>query len=390
MRLPAPTPAAAHLAERAAALLSHALAVVRAVGLLGGGVLHRLVDRQDEARRLARGEQRVALHHRRLPHEALEGVAHAVLDDVDAEPLVPLRVLHPQLVEHIGRVDPRVGRHLPRDHLERLGEGGDHQLRLAEDGARVVAQVGGELHLDRAAAGDDARVLDQPPRVHDRVVQRALRLGDELLGAAAQHDGARLRLGAAREEVEALAADLPLLEVRAAAEDRRREVIARRLDRRARRAGGALHVVVRHAAGAEEAAVGEVLRRQVADREAGEDDLRARRDDLGQLVVDDVPLGVHHLLVRRDVRDSHLCVVALRLQLQLHVEQDDLWVLELLLHLLEAGVRESLLECHALDHYRVLQRAALHLLHPDERDILVVVKREDCVYDHLREELLVS
>ena len=75
--------------------------------------------------------------------------------------------------------------------------------------------------------------------------------------------------------------------------------------------------VLRDAAGAEDVAIGKVLRRQVTcaasepfhlargtakrrltNGQFGEDDLGARGDDLVELVIDDLPLGVDHTLVR--------------------------------------------------------------------------------------------
>lgn len=40
-----------------------------------------------------------------------------------------------------------------------------------------------------------------PPDDHDGIVERSLRLRDELLRSSSQEDGARLRLAAALEEV---------------------------------------------------------------------------------------------------------------------------------------------------------------------------------------------
>jgi hypothetical protein len=51
-------------------------------------------------------------------------------------------------------------------------------------------------------------VLQRAAHNHDGIVQAALRLVDELLAAAAQHDGGSARLGAAREQVVALATNL--------------------------------------------------------------------------------------------------------------------------------------------------------------------------------------
>ncbi len=51
------------------------------------------------------------------------------------------RVLLAQLVEHVGGVEAGVVAQLPRDDLQCLGERVDEELRLARDGARVVAQL---------------------------------------------------------------------------------------------------------------------------------------------------------------------------------------------------------------------------------------------------------
>ena len=75
------------------------------------------------------------------------------------------------------------------------------------------------------------------------------------------------------------------------------DVGARRLDRTTDGLHDALEVVLRDATGAEDVAVGKVLRREVSNREAREDDLGARVGDRLKLVVDDGPLGVDDRLV---------------------------------------------------------------------------------------------
>lgn len=152
-------------------------------------------------------------------------------------------------------------------------------------------------HLGGTSTGDDGVVLGRPTDDHDRVVQTALDLGDELLGAAAEDERACLGRRAVLEQVEPLAADLPLLEPPARAEVLGPDVGARGLDRAADGLDDALEVVGRDAAGAEDVTVGEELGREVADGQTREDDLGAGLVDGLELVEDDLPLGVDDGLV---------------------------------------------------------------------------------------------
>lgn len=93
---------------------------------------------------------------------------------------------------------------------------------------------------------------------HDGVVQTSLHLRDELLGSPPQDEGARFGLRAAFEEIEALAADLALLETFAGAEVVVLDVGAGAGDGAAAGLDDALEVVGRDAAGAEDVAVCEV------------------------------------------------------------------------------------------------------------------------------------
>ena len=98
-------------------------------------------------------------------------------------------------------------------------------------------------------------------------MERALDLLDELVGPAAEDERARLCLGAVFKDVEALAANLPLVKRAAPAEVLVGNVGARRLDRAADGLDDALQVLGRDPAGAEDVAVGKVLGREVADRQ---------------------------------------------------------------------------------------------------------------------------
>mmetsp|Transcript_26228 Transcript_26228/g.76937 ORF Transcript_26228/g.76937 Transcript_26228/m.76937 type:complete len:415 (-) Transcript_26228:544-1788(-) len=369
------------------AAATHHRALLR---LLRLRVAHGLVHGKDHARRLRGRGDGVALHHRRLPDEGFVGVADVAVVHVHAIPGGALGVLLAELVEDVRGVQSGVLRHLARDHLEGLGVRADEQLLLAVDVAGGLAEVLRELHLDGPAPGDDGGVLHEAARGEDGVLQGPLCLVNELLSPAAQEDGVGARGAAAREKVEALAAHLLLLKEVARAEHLGDEAVAGGLHGPTARRRYALHVLLGHAAGAEDVAVREVLSGEVADGQAREDHLAACGDDEVELLVDDAPLRVHDGLVLRGLGDADFGVVLLRLELELHVEEDDLGALKALGLLLEARVGEGLLEGHALDEHGVLQTAALHLLDADHREGHVRVEGEHGVHDHLAEEGLVA
>ena len=89
-------------------------------------------------------------------------------------------------------------------------------------------------------------------------MQGALDLGNELLGTAAEDQGARLCAGAALEEVEALAANLALFKDVAGAEVSRLDVGAGGLNGGACCLADTLEVVRGNTAGTEDVTVGKV------------------------------------------------------------------------------------------------------------------------------------
>jgi hypothetical protein len=115
-----------------------------------------------------------------------------------------------------------------------------------------------------------------------------------------------------------------------------------------------LQVIVGHSTSAEDVSISEVLGRQIADGEFGEHYLSPSVDDLLQLLVDELPLGIHDRLVIIRVIDTDLGVLLLALQLQLHVQQTHIGVLEAFRLLLEPSVREGFLESDAINKERFL------------------------------------
>lgn len=218
-------------------------------------------------------------------------------------------------------------------------------------------------------------------------MQAPLHLCDELLRPAAENHRRRLCLGAALKDVEALAANLHLVEAGARAEVPVLDVGAGALDRATDGLDDTPQVVCGDAACTEDVAVGKVLRSQVADGQLAQHDLGTRLDNCLELCVDDLPLGVDNGLVFGHVVDPDLCVVLFRLELQLDTEADNLGVLERLWLLLEAGVGKCLLESDTLDQQAVLHRATGHLLDANQALVQVVlVQRADGIDDHVGKE----
>ena len=71
--------------------------------------------------------------------------------------------------------------------------------------------------------------------------------------------------------------------------------------------------------------IGKELRGDIPDGQLAQHDLDASIDQLLQLLVENVPLGVHNSLVLLDVVNADLGILLLALQLELNVEQRDLW-----------------------------------------------------------------
>ena len=113
-------------------------------------------------------------------------------------------------------------------------------------------------YLTRTTPGHNIPIPNRSLHDHDGVVQTSLHLGDELLRPAPQDEGARFGLRAALEEIEALAADLTLLEPFAGAQVVVLDVGAGAGDGAAAGLDDAFEVVGGDAAGAEDVAVCEI------------------------------------------------------------------------------------------------------------------------------------
>ena len=306
-----------------------------------------------------------------------------------------MSVLPPKGGENICGIETRIVAELPRNDLQSLGEGSHNELPLALDRQCMFPKEARYLHLDGTATGHDRARLESPLHHHQSIVDAALTLGNELLAATAKDDGRRELGGTVGKDIEPLVTDALLLETTARAQYSLEQIVGAGLDGTAGGLGDSLQVAVLHPAGAEQTPVGKVLRGQIADGELAKDDVGPALDAGVELVVDDLPLGVDDALVLVGILDADLGVLLLGLELELDVEEEDLGMVELLGHLLEASVREGLLEGDAaLDEEGLADVTAGDALDGDEAVEVVeaagLVKGLDGIDDHGREEVLVG
>ena len=361
--------------------------------LLGLGVADGLVNREDGAGGLSGGGEHVDSHDLGFPDKLLVKVGDFTVQNVNTNPdvLIPLDVvLHAELVKNVSGVHSGVFSELLGDGLEGLGVAVHNELGLALDGADVLAQVAGKLHLDGATSGNNRVGADGTGDNHDGVVEGASGFLNVLGSATTEHDGDGLGVGALGEHVVAFGSDLNFLEFTAVTENGVGDS-----------EGGGLHlgtggltntveVLKRDAASAEDIAVSEVLSSEITDGELRENDLGASFDNGVELIVDDLPFSVDDLLEVVGVLKTDLSGVLLSFQLEFEVKDENLGVVEFLGLLLETGVGESLAEADALDEERVSDGATSDLLDTDIFLVEIVGEVHDGIDNHVAEEVLVA
>lgn len=140
-------------------------------------------------------------------------------------------------------------------------------------------------------------MLDCTAHNHNGIMERAFDLGDKLLSATTHDNRARLGLGAASEQVVAVATDLTLLEPIALAEVLGLKVIDRGLNGATNRLDHAREIIVGDTTGAEDVTISKELRGQITDGQLGQDNLGSSCRNQLQLLKNDAPLRVDNGLV---------------------------------------------------------------------------------------------
>lgn len=127
----------------------------------------------------------------------------------------------------------------------------------------------------------------------------------------------------------------------------------------------------------------DILGCKITNWQLAENNFRTSLVQSFQFVEDDLPFCVDDRLVLRYLVDPDFCVVLLALELQLHVERHDLWILEALGLLFKSGIGEGLLERDTVNKERILQAAAGDLFDPDQLLVqIILIKGQDSIDNH--------
>mmetsp|Transcript_4606 Transcript_4606/g.13266 ORF Transcript_4606/g.13266 Transcript_4606/m.13266 type:complete len:496 (+) Transcript_4606:485-1972(+) len=257
-------------------------------------------------------------------------------------------MLASQSSKNIRGVQSGVLAQLSRDDLECLGVCGYYQLFFSLDFQGSLSQCIGDAHLHGTATGNDRSRGDGPLHHHERIVHASFALGNELLGASSQHNGARQRRRAQREQIESFVPDLGLLEESAGSENGFAQSIRGGLNGSVGGLCNPLHVSVGDPSRAEHAPIGKILGRQISNRQFRQDNVRPAVDAGIELVVNDLPFRVDDRLVILEAGNPNLRVFLFRLEFQFDIEEQDFRVLVFLGHLFEPGIGKRLFEGDSL------------------------------------------
>mmetsp|Transcript_6458 Transcript_6458/g.17792 ORF Transcript_6458/g.17792 Transcript_6458/m.17792 type:complete len:494 (-) Transcript_6458:201-1682(-) len=352
---------------------------------LPGRVLDDVVHPDDHLGGLRSGAELRHLTPEGLHDAQRVHVGHHGLREVNAHRGLPLRVHRLQLADEVLRVVARVVRQDHRQLLERLREGLHRRVLLAIYGLGPLEDAGGHGHLGGAPAVDDARVLHRLVEHSQGVVQRPLRLVQDVAGRAAQHDGAGLVLGAPRELDHLVLADHDLGNLLAGPQPRLLGVVEGRHNVRAQDGGQALRAVEVGVLDGHDAGLFEQLLRVVVDELAVDEDVDAVVDDLLALGAHLVLLGLldgGHLghAVDLDAAAEDLDLVRVHARVGHH----DLGALDAL----GLAHADALLQQVALLQEGVGELAAAHLEDLDALQVEAALDARHRVHGQLGEELL--
>mmetsp|Transcript_41395 Transcript_41395/g.113905 ORF Transcript_41395/g.113905 Transcript_41395/m.113905 type:complete len:448 (-) Transcript_41395:770-2113(-) len=349
--------------------------------------LNDIIDTEDHLSCLRRREQHLRLDFESLTDAKLVHVGNRARVHLEAPCVVALVVLGAQRADKIGRVVPRVVRNVHRHRAQRARVGLHREHLLARDRLGRLLDGLGHQHLGRTPTRQHGRRFDRLRQHAERVVQRTVRLVDDVGVGPPDDNRRRLRVRAAGEADQLVLADHHLLDERALAKldlvgrVEGRDDVAIENEREALSAVE-IGVLDRH-----DAVVRKLLLGQVVDELPVDEHVAAVRHDALHLVEHLLLLGGLNL---RDLGDRvHLDLGAVDLDLVgVHGRVGDEHLA--LLHALGAADANLLVEEEAVGvEVRIAQGASVPL---DDLDLVQVgraAQLEHGVDGNLREELLV-
>mmetsp|Transcript_15100 Transcript_15100/g.40496 ORF Transcript_15100/g.40496 Transcript_15100/m.40496 type:complete len:278 (+) Transcript_15100:132-965(+) len=194
-------------------VIAAATATAAAVLFALGDPRHYVVDAQEHGGGLHSRLDCLDFDFERLPNAELRHVRELARVSVHAPGRVLLAgMLRAKCSEHADHAPTTVFRESSRDDLERLADRPVRHLRDALHALGVLREPLANGHLNCAATGYEPGVQDDVARDAHCVEQVALDFVQNILGAAAQHDRARLWRRAVDNVREILIADLAHLE----------------------------------------------------------------------------------------------------------------------------------------------------------------------------------
>mmetsp|Transcript_80971 Transcript_80971/g.242558 ORF Transcript_80971/g.242558 Transcript_80971/m.242558 type:complete len:505 (+) Transcript_80971:37-1551(+) len=179
--------------------------------------LNDIIDTEDHLSCLRRREQHLRLDFESLTDAKLVHVGNRARVHLEAPCVVALVVLGAQRADKIGRVVPRVVRNVHRHRAQRARVGLHREHLLARDRLGRLLDGLGHQHLGRTPTRQHGRRFDRLRQHAERVVQRTVRLVDDVGVGPPDDNRRRLRVRAAGEADQLVLADHHLLDERALA-----------------------------------------------------------------------------------------------------------------------------------------------------------------------------
>lgn len=128
-------------------------------------------------------------------------------------------------------------------------------------------------------------------------MKTSLNLCNKLLGSTTQDKGTSFGLSTSLEDIESVTTNLLLLKGPARSKMVCFDVIDRSLDNTTYSLYSSDQILISNSSGTEDISVGEILRSQITDWELGQYNLCPGRNNLFQLIINDLPFSIHDRLV---------------------------------------------------------------------------------------------